>query len=214
MAWSAVTKVFSMFPTLASDPARYYPQQSSRSYTMWLRLCCFHRPTSRQAGAHTQCLNGTRHAPTSSSDNPMDTASTSKRQKKSENAASPFLKLPAELRLAIYKLAMEDLIATLPPPNSVLMARLRPRYRGALALLHISTSIRQESTREMLPLIQAHCEKLEAHARSLLETSATIALPRYWETCKDSIYADMAAHMAGNVRSMLWRVILDSSDVA
>lgn len=203
-----------MSPTLKSDPVHYYPhhypQQSSRSSTMWLRLCCFHFPTSEKAGGRTHGLNETRHEPPY----PMETNNMGQCQK--QYSTSRFLDLPAELRLAIYKLAMEDLITTLPPPDSPIMAKLRPRYRGALALLHTNRSIRQESAREMLPLIQAHWEKLEAHARSFPDRSASISLPRYWENrrYKESIYADMAAHMAANVRSMLWMVISDSSDVA
>ena len=70
----------------------------------------------------------------------------------------PFMKLPIELRLQIYNLAIQETIehafrtsTSVDGPN--------PKYLGALALAHTSSTMRAESVREMLPVVQAEYTK-------------------------------------------------------
>ena len=70
----------------------------------------------------------------------------------------PFMKLPAELRLIIYELALDDVIPTL---TSVMM---NITYCGAscavdaLALLLTSKEVRVESSKAMMPSMLGHLE--------------------------------------------------------
>lgn len=67
--------------------------------------------------------------------------------------------LPAKLRSIIYNFAIEDSIDRILSPRPDWLG-----YCGALALLHVSSrTIRGESACEMLPLVEAEHEILEAY---------------------------------------------------
>jgi hypothetical protein len=74
---------------------------------------------------------------------------------------SPFMRLPAEVRLAIYGLALQD---TINITKATTTASQWPcaRLEGALALLQTSKSIRVDSRHELLTLVLVHndCMKM------------------------------------------------------
>lgn len=79
---------------------------------------------------------------------------------------SSFLKLPIEIRLIIYKLALQD---TLTSPDLTRPGASYPRCRGALALLLTNKLIRAESAKEMQPIVKSEHERLSAYAESLIK---------------------------------------------
>lgn len=142
----------------------------------------------------------------------MPTDDTSSTTVKSHTPTSPSMTLPAEIRTKIYKMSLHDNIMT------ILSARyfrttttLRPQYLGALAFLHTSRAIRAEFAREMIPLVQAWCQSLEGHSKRVL--AAPLAEEFGYgldvKRAEDQInYAERRAHAMGNVKSVLWRVVL------
>lgn len=75
---------------------------------------------------------------------------------------SPFLELPPELRLMIYELMVHEIIAALisATPAAVRSNALkRPRYFGALALLHTNHIIRKESGKFMYRKLRRQIEE-------------------------------------------------------
>jgi hypothetical protein len=87
--------------------------------------------------------------------------------------ASPFMELPAELRVHIYALAFKDIVDFITPTTPKLKGP-SPELRGALALLHTNKKLRAESRRELLILVNAHREKVRATA-SLRSTEVNTA---------------------------------------
>lgn len=69
-----------------------------------------------------------------------------------------FAGLPTELRLQIYRTALQDIIDEVLANNEFEPGWLK--YRGALALLHTNRSIRAESAREMLPIVEVEFTRL------------------------------------------------------
>lgn len=92
---------------------------------------------------------------------------------------SSFLKLPIEIRLIIYKLALQD---TLTSPDFTRPSASYPKYRGALALLLTNKLIRAESAKEMQPIVKPEHERLSAYAESLKKRldGKGLILYRYW----------------------------------
>lgn len=81
-------------------------------------------------------------------------ASTSNTAATNPQKLSPtFAGLPTELRLQIYRIALQDIINEVMEQDAFEPGWLE--YRGALALLHTDRSIRAESAREMLPIVQS-----------------------------------------------------------
>lgn len=81
--------------------------------------------------------------------------------------AFPFMSLPPELRVMIYKLALQDTVdAILSSASS--SPDEPPPYLGALALLHASSIVRQESCESLLPIIWARCDNLLNDLRVIL----------------------------------------------
>lgn len=69
----------------------------------------------------------------------------------SSNQPFPFMKLPPELRLQIYKIAIEDANKTFCLTFDFSEERrIRPKHCGALGFLHTSKEIRAESAKEMV----------------------------------------------------------------
>lgn len=101
----------------------------------------------------------------------METATTAATNS-SPNQSSPFAKLPAELRIAIYKFALQATMDSICPEtifgNTGL--KIQAEYSGALALLHTSKIIRAESAQQMLPIVQT---KLSSWEESYRRTMAT-----------------------------------------
>jgi hypothetical protein len=98
---------------------------------------------------------------------------------------SPFMRLPAEVRLAIYGLALQD---TINITKATTTASQWPcaRLEGALALLQTSKSIRVDSRHELLTLVLVHNE--DARAIACLRLSENLAaenddlhLATFWE---------------------------------
>jgi hypothetical protein len=78
---------------------------------------------------------------------------------------SPSMKLPAELRLQIYALALKDIVHFITPtPTTPKLEGPKPELRGALALLHTNKKLRAESRCELLTLVNAHREEVRAIA--------------------------------------------------
>lgn len=70
--------------------------------------------------------------------------------------------LPAELRIKVYQIAMQDYIKAILRPKVIKQsspARPHLRYRSALALLQTSKTQRLESAHAMLPLATAEYHK-------------------------------------------------------
>lgn len=77
----------------------------------------------------------------------------------------PFMKLPIELRLQVYNLAIQETIkCNLRDCINGYPSRL---YRGALALAHTSRTLRAESVREMLPVVQSRTQCGGESSRSM-----------------------------------------------
>lgn len=77
--------------------------------------------------------------------------------------SSFFTKLPTEIRLVIYRFALDDEIADITNHDRVLTRYFSVTgYQGALALLHTSRLVRAESARELLPVLELECSKCEA----------------------------------------------------
>lgn len=67
--------------------------------------------------------------------------------------------LPAELRIKVYEIALEDYIDEILAPT---YSHRRPNYHGALGLLMTSKTQRLESAHAMLPLATAEYDRREA----------------------------------------------------
>lgn len=83
------------------------------------------------------------------------------------NLSSPFVSLPTELRLQIYRLVLEDIINDLPCYTYLSLACFCHdllKYQGGFALFHTSKSIRAESVRELLPVVESKLAKATAKA--------------------------------------------------
>lgn len=92
------------------------------------------------------------------------------------------MKLPAELRLVIYELALEDVIPTRAPrsPTKLYITSCGlSRARGALALLLASKEVRAESSKAMMPSMLRHLESYKMRVKLLsmigMNFSASIA---------------------------------------
>lgn len=88
---------------------------------------------------------------------------------------------------------------------------LRPQYLGALALLHTNRAIRAEFAREMIPFVQAWFQSLEAYTKRILAAfpAEEVRDGLDDERAKDEVnYAVRREHAMGNVKSVLWRVVL------
>jgi hypothetical protein len=87
---------------------------------------------------------------------------------------SPFMRLPAEVRLAIYRLSLQDTVNITKATTTALNWPCA-RLEGALALLQTSKSIRVDSRHELLTLVVAHKEDANAVAYlCLIEDSAAV----------------------------------------
>lgn len=98
----------------------------------------------------------------------------------------PFMKLPPEIRLTIYELALQNTIAA--GMSNPLKRPLRGPYIGALALIHASTSIRKESRNAMHAVAHRQWEDLCARSKSLFKDwrSGTNGGSGYFETTEQS----------------------------
>ena len=84
------------------------------------------------------------------------------------------MKLPAELRLAIYELTLDDMVEYTAPSNqssSMVGSQMRPR--GMLALLLTSKTIRAESGKALAPLWSACVEVMEQIVVQVESTKAS-----------------------------------------
>lgn len=129
-------------------------------------------------------------------------------------SSSLFLRLPAELRTEIYKLAMEETLTQVNRPGTLAFrALIEPQYLGALALLHTNRKIRSESAREMLPLAEKECNTVRARAGALpVRDKPTICCFSAKCTICSEYEAWMLQRMLGVVKSMLKICITDSDD--
>jgi hypothetical protein len=81
---------------------------------------------------------------------------------------SPFMKLPPELRLAIYTFAFQNTVNEIKaiPLHTFTIPGHSPNHPpmlGALALLHTSRNIRRESSESMKYLASAQRQQIRAH---------------------------------------------------
>ena len=83
--------------------------------------------------------------------------------------SSLLMRLPAEIRLYVYELALEDILTHIESfvsyATSVYGVKLK--FRGALALLLTSKAIRAEFSEGVMPLVEAHCKDFSAHVKML-----------------------------------------------
>lgn len=105
-----------------------------------------------------------------------------------------FTGLPVELRLQIYKLAIQDTIKDfLRSPNRMMHVLLyrRKAYRGGLALLHTNRMVRAESARDMLLVVEAELVSRKAYVDDLESRWA------------EAVYSDWQGYYSlGNAPSM------------
>jgi hypothetical protein len=73
--------------------------------------------------------------------------------------AFPFMQLPLELRVMVYKLALQDIVDPILSSDSRDVEEPKP-FHGALALLHTSQLVRLESCSAMDPITTAHRDSL------------------------------------------------------
>ena len=92
------------------------------------------------------------------------------RDLKSDQQESPiFMRLPAEIGLYIYDLALEDILTQIESTTSCYYLNRGTKLdcRGALALLLTSKAIRAEFSDGILPLVTAHCEDFSSRVEML-----------------------------------------------
>jgi hypothetical protein len=95
---------------------------------------------------------------------PTETADSERPQE-----AFPFMQLPPELRVMVYKFALQDLVDPILSSDSGDAKRPEP-FRGALAFLHKSRNIRLESCSDMMRIVRTHSTSL-LHALQALAGS-------------------------------------------
>ena len=79
------------------------------------------------------------------------------------------MRLPVEIRLYVYELALKDILAHIESLESHApsVQGAKPRFRGALALLLTSKTIRAEFSEGVMPLVAARCEDFSAYVNML-----------------------------------------------
>lgn len=96
-------------------------------------------------------------------------STTSSDLKSDQQDFSLLTKLPAEIRLYVYELALEDTVAHIEAfvsyATSVYGVKLK--FRGALALLLTSKDIRAEFGEGVMPLVTTHCKDFSARVEML-----------------------------------------------
>lgn len=148
---------------------------------MQFRLCGLHFMISKQAAPAPQIETGLPpHLATHRSQYPANVGAMSTVRGGAKPAAEqhsspscPFIAIPTELRLEIYRIALQDRIHTvlLSCANKDFKP-ITPYYRGAMALLHTNRLIRAESAREMLPMVESEHSWREYRFIRLLTTAA------------------------------------------
>lgn len=130
--------------------------------------------------------------------------------------ATSFTSLPPEIRTKIYKLSLRDLLVTFHSPSALTTCVRRPRYLGTLALLHTNRTIRLECAQDLIPIVRSQCQNFELHTRKLEDaisvdeaSSSSPSRVRQRERKEADIKrAEMGEVALGNVKSVLWRVVL------
>jgi hypothetical protein len=108
------------------------------------------------------------------------------------------MKLPAELRLMIYEFAIHDNMAiTMIKTMAAGYKRNHQLYRGALALIHTTSTIRKESRKAMLALASREWEVLRERHDALFT-----AFLQTWRDDK-SMYRYIKAVTLSNTISMI-----------
>jgi hypothetical protein len=81
----------------------------------------------------------------------------------------PFMKLPTEIRLHIYELALADILTRIESFASCLefVYEMKLGFRGALALLLASKAIRAEFSEGVILLVTTRCESFSARLEAL-----------------------------------------------
>jgi hypothetical protein len=87
----------------------------------------------------------------------------------------PFMQLPPELRVMVYKLALQDVVDPILSADSG-DAKEPKQFHGALALLHTSQIVRRESCRAVIPIARAHCKSLLDARRRTMELRKDLRL--------------------------------------
>jgi hypothetical protein len=102
--------------------------------------------------------------------------------------AFPFMQLPPELRVMVYKLAIQDIVDPILSADSG-DAKEPKQFHGALALLHTSQLVRLESCGTMRPIARAHHDilwsDLQALSARLMESEGVTHMDR---CARDQIY--------------------------
>ena len=79
------------------------------------------------------------------------------------------MKLPTEIRLYVYGLALEDILTHIKAFASyaTFVYVVKLKFRGVLALLLTSKAIRAEFSEAVMPSVAAHCKDFSAHVKML-----------------------------------------------
>jgi len=98
----------------------------------------------------------------------------------------PFMKLPPEIRLMVYEIAINDNIAAA-MPNALAMRSYKPNrhpYLGALALVHTTSIIRNESRNAMHAVAHRQWEDLCARSKERVKVGwSRLEYARYRARC-------------------------------
>lgn len=133
------------------------------------------------------------------------------------NSSSPFANLPTELRLQIYRLALEDIINDLLCYTYVGLACFRgglSKHQGGFALFHTSKSIRAESVRELLSVVDTKLAKATARWMELRQTIKQEPEPSYNERKQAKAefeYAEGMQVMLENLEEMVQKCVSKAS---
>lgn len=132
------------------------------------------------------------------------------------DSCSPFTKLPAEIRIAIYRLALQAIIDPFRSGGFEFETSnsLQPKYHGALALLHTNKSIRAESAQEMLAVLPPKPTSFMEEFQKMYATH--LASNRHLHKKADRNIPQLVMErvcVISDLRCMALRCLGDSSDV-
>lgn len=137
------------------------------------------------------------------------------------------MKQPTELRIRIYKFAMQNIIDTLhaepssrpeprdPTTRLPVRFKIAPLYSGALALPHTSFTLRAESLDPLEPLVVARVEELSdliffrsICGQTFLDSERQVTCPRVWvDNIRESMKRDNTARqlrLSGAIMDTNW----------
>lgn len=116
------------------------------------------------------------------------------------------MKLPAEVHLIIYKFAFQDTVNYIISNTNA--KAYRPKFRGTLALLHTSKSLRAESRDEFLGLATAQRERALAALRLRRSERAEAERSGSWDLRTEKFREQMNAACVVLAVDLLYTTVL------